>query len=144
MEKKYPVKYALLPVKTRRMNNKEELFVDECYIVSKAYVMEEHRKYREDGEYSVNYKLLFPYLAYSNGLSEEREPSDYLHKNREVIAFSVFDTLEEAEQEKDRRNVLVSQEVIDKYKPLETEILELTKHMVVNSKEGRKVYGKRI
>jgi hypothetical protein len=139
----YPVKYALLPVKThRKTKNGEDFFITDCYIVSKAYVMEEHRAYRETGDYNANYKIFFPYVvvANSDGITSYNrgEPSDYFNKNYEDKAFYLYDSYEEALAAKEERNVLVSEEIIKKYKPIEEELLELTKNMIVENDEKAK------
>ena len=144
MEKlNYPVKYALLPVKARRKNKEgEEFFIVDCYIISKVYVMEEHRKYLEDGSYGGNYKVCFPYLVYSDGINyDKKTPIDYKNNNVETV-FYLYDTYLEALAEKDNRNVLVSDEIVKKYKPFEDEILELTKDMFVEKEEKSKIRRK--
>ncbi len=141
LEVKYPVKYALLPIKARRTNKRgEEFFIDECYIVSKAYVLEEHRKYLEDGTYSVNYKICFPYVVYTDGINlEKRTPRLHSSKDYETTSFYLYDSLEDAKAAKEKKNVLISESVVEKYQPFEDSILELTEDMVVDNKERQKI-----
>lgn len=142
MEKvKYPVKYALLPVRARRTNKMgEEFFIDECYIVSKAYVVEEHRKYLEDGTFGVNYKVCFPYMVFTDGISmEKRVPRLHSSKNFETTVFYLYDSYEAAVAAKDKRNVLISEKIVEKYKPLEDKLTELTSDMIVDGEDKVKV-----
>lgn len=141
---KYPVRYALLPVKAQRKNKEGEVFyIDECYIVSKAYVTEEHILFLEDGSIGGNYKVCFPYLVYSNGIDmEKKTPIDYKKKDHEATVFYLYDSYEEAKEEKDKRNILIPEETINKYQPLEDTLLELTNDMKVEKDKQVKIKRK--
>ena len=99
---KYPVKYALLPIKERRTNKDgEEYFINICHIVSKVFVTKEFRVYLEDGNYDVNYSVCFPYEVNSDGIIEEmRIPSFNSSDYNETIAFDLYDNYEEAQKAK--------------------------------------------
>lgn len=144
IELNYPVKYALLPIKARRTNKMgEEFFVNECYIISKVYVMEEHIIFLEDGNYGGNYKVCFPYVVYADGINcEKKTPIDYKKSEHEATVFYLYDSFEEALAAKEERNVLISNKVIEKYKPFEYKILELTKDMVVEKDDRVKIRRK--
>ena len=144
IELNYPIKYALQPVKGRRTNRDgEEFFIDECYIISKVYVMEEHTKYLENGNYGGNYKICYPYTVYSDGINfEKKTPIDYHKQDHEATVFYLYNSYEDASVAKDKRNVLISEEVVEKYQPFEDTILELTNDMVVDTEEKVKTKRK--
>ncbi len=143
IELNYPVKYALLPVKARRTNKRgEEFFITECYIVSKTYVMEEHRKYLEDGTYGVNYKVCYPYVAYTDGISKERKtPIDFKNQEHKAVVFYLYDNYEDAVAAKEKWNVLVPEQIVENYKPLEDKISALTNDLTI---KGEKINQKKL
>jgi len=128
---KYPVKYALLPIKERRINKDgEEFFINICHIVSKVFVTKEFRVYLEDGNYDVNYSICFPYEVNSDGIIEEmRIPSFNSSDYNETIAFDLYDNYEEAQKAKEDKNFLVPIEVVENYKTIEENLQELTKDL---------------
>ena len=136
-EVKYPVKYALMPVKTYRTNKMgEEYITDICYLISKAYVIEEHRKYQEDGTYSVKYQICFPYKVYTEGISPiKTTPSKNAHNSNETLAFNLFDSYEEALIAKEQKNAFTPDEVVEQFQQYEDKIQELTKDMVIDSEK---------
>ena len=140
----YPMKYALLPVKSRRKNkNGEEFIINECYIVSKVYVMEEHIIFLEDGNYGGNYKVCYPYLVYSDGIDlEKKTPIDYRKMDHEETIFYLYDTFEDATAAKEKVNVLIPTDVVEKYKPFEDRLLELTSDMLVEKDNKVKIKKK--
>ena len=133
-EVKYPVKYALMPVEAYITNKRgEEFVIDKCYIISKAYVLEEHRKYQEDGTYSVKYQICFPYKVYTEGISSVKT-TPHLHSSssNNTLAFYLFDSYEEALIAKEKKNALIPNEVVDQYQSYEDRIQELTKDMLID------------
>ena len=145
MEKlNYPMKYALLPVKSCRTNKiGKDFFINECYIVSKVYVMEEHILFLEDGNYVSNYKVCFPYLVYSDGIDlEKKTPKDYKKNNHEETVLFLYDSFEDANAAKESRNVLVPNEVVERYQLFEDKILELTSDMIIEKEKSVKIMKK--
>ena len=128
---KYPVKYALLPIKERRTNKDgEEYFINICHIVSKVFVTKEFRVYLEDGNYDVNYSVCFPYEVNSDGIIEEmRIPSFNSSDYNETIAFDLYDNYEEAQKAKEDKNFLFSIETVEKYDDIEERLQILTKNL---------------
>lgn len=118
MEKKlnYPVKYAVLELKTKGgfIHNFEDITVG--FIASKCYVVNQNVRYFEDGASKVSYQVVFPYNDIHNykwrslgGFSfydTEITPSFGYHGdcvNANVVSF-VYDSFDEAVVEADAKN----------------------------------------
>ena len=136
-EVKYPVKYALMPIEAYRINKMgEEYIAKKCYIISKAYIIEEHRKYQEDGTYSVKYQICFPYKVYTEGISPiKTTPSKNAHNNNETLAFYLYDSYEEALIAKEQKNAFLPDEIVEHFQSYEDRIQELTKDMIIDSEK---------
>ena len=135
--KKDIVKYALLPVKETRINEKgEDYFSTVGYIVSKAFVEEEYIKEKEDGSVNTTYKICFPYTVLDNRINYlRRTPESPLVRSNEVVVSKLYDNYDDAVAEKEERNILVSEHLTDKYNEIEKELLELTNDLeVINIK----------
>ena len=141
--KKDIVKYALLPVKETRINEKgEDYFSTVGYIVSKAFVEEEYIKEKEDGSVNTTYKICFPYTVLDNRINYlRRTPESPLVRSNEAVVSKLYDNYDDAVAEKEERNILVSEHLTDKYNEIEKELLELTNDLeVINIKTKTKKF----
>ena len=131
----YPVKYALLPIKEYRTNKMGKEYQETvCHVVAKAYVVEEYRKYNEDGTVSSTYKICFPHVVLTERVNHFRKtPDSPLARDNEMVTSSLYDTFEEAQAYRDERNLLVDQSILDKYKDVENELTVLTSDLTISS-----------
>ena len=130
----YPVKYAVYPVKeltcSERGNEYEKLV---CFIVSKAYVMEEVKYMNNEGKYQKNYKVCFPHIISDQRINYYHvTPNSDVGKDNVIVTSKLFDSYDEALEIKDNKNLLYDSNIVDKYNIMEKEILELEKDMEVN------------
>lgn len=145
MKNNYPIKYALMPLyeKTgwiRGLNELEREYNVVFYVVSKCYVLGERKKYNIDGNFHIDYEIVFPYKR-DNIQNKEwirTEPQfnfDYESTNS-VIVNKVFDDYSDALNEANLLNKkirdLSSNDITQKYKDLEIKIEENTKDLKMN------------
>ncbi len=139
MEKKdYPIKYALLPVKEFRTgSNGSEYGEIVCYIVSKAYVVEEYKVRKNDDSYSTTYKVCFPNFFYSGGLNLYRKtPDSDLARDNEMVVSTLYDSLEMAQKAREEKNLLYSDEVLNNYMYFEDIVAGLTEDLTVTGENN--------
>ena len=113
----YPIKYAIMEVKTKGGIKGNYNDVIHGYILSKVYVVETNIKYLSDGTHKVNHKVVFPYedfkcitSAYDNkdvDLGKRQTPRfdavGIPYPVRSVDA--LYDTYEEAEKIVNEKNL---------------------------------------
>ena len=92
----YPVKYALLPIKEYRTNKMGKEYQETvCHVVAKAYVVEEYRKYNEDGTVSSTYKICFPHVVLTERVNHFRKtPDSPLARDNEMVTYRKFGSQE--------------------------------------------------
>ena len=138
-EKTYPVKYTLLPIREERMSKMGKPYDKVvCYIVAKAYVVEEYKKYKEDGTYTTTYKVCFPHIVYTERVNHYRKtPDSPLARDNEYVTSKLFDNYEDVLAEKEQANIFAQKDIVEKYKETETQILELTKDLKVKGEKSK-------
>lgn len=137
-EKEYPIKYALLPVKEVKYENGRDFYVNSCYIVSKAYVVEEYKKKNRDGEIKTTYKVCFPHAILDSRINYFRKtPDSALARDNEFVVSKLYDNYEDAKKQFDLLNINVDIDKLNNYEDLESEILELTKDLVVQGETDK-------
>lgn len=99
MKYSYPIKYAVMPIKTRfgRDGNPYTIY----NIISKCYLLEERKKYNENGYEYIEYYVVFPFqndcgVVFRKLYPDIRDAS---------IVKNVYDTYDEAKEEKEKRNI---------------------------------------
>ena len=144
-ENNFPVKYALLPVYEFMTNKIGNKYLDSvCHIVSKAYLLKETKYYNSNdvNDYYTIYNVIFPYRVFTYIINYEQEFSTIEKKDYSIEISEVFDTYEEAVKSRDMKNEFYCPVFVEKYLPLEKEIIKLTENMEnenVNSKEKIKI-----
>lgn len=112
----YPIKYAILELKTKGgfIHNFEDITVG--FIVSKCYVVNQNIRYYEDGSSKTTYHVVFPYNDIHNfkwrtlgGFTfydTEISPSFGYHGNcmNANVVSSIYDNFDEAEVEAECEN----------------------------------------
>lgn len=99
---KLPVKYALMPIIDFNKVFGTILITNDRtvgYFVSKCYVLEENKKYNEDGTTSRNYKVVFPYseVFLNNKIKELK--NDF--ENDQYLSYSVDEVYNDYESAKE-------------------------------------------
>ena len=98
--------------------------------------MEKNSYLTNSGERRYTYKTCFPHtiddgrISYLHITPDSNVLGDHL-----IVIANLYDSYEDALEEKNNRNTLYSSENIEKYNAYETEILELEKDMVISSEE---------
>ena len=158
MKNNYPIKYAAMPIMGYVAWQREGAIL---YIASKCFQIKETTEYFRNGDTETSYSVLFPYkkvVDNNTSMTWERiEPS--LENEQEIITVrNVYNTIEEAEQEAERKNkkILTSkinniftspekfpqqrkiveeehQQQMELFKRLEQEIEEKTEDLIINS-----------
>ena len=91
----------------------------------------------------MSYKVCFPYVVLSDTVNTFRkDPDSPLARDNEKVVSRLFDNYEDAVADKERRNVFISQEVLDKYKLFEDQILRLTSDLNVKGESKTKTLEK--
>lgn len=116
---RFPVKYAVLELKSNGGYSTNYEDVTEGFIVSKCYLMESKVRYMANGEQVVSYKVYFPYNNISgvkyfynhyNSLSSYKEERERIGINARgdyypvEIVSDIFDTYEEAKEVAEEQN----------------------------------------
>ena len=139
----YPIKYAILELKTKGgfIHNFEDITVG--FIVSKCYVVNQNIRYYEDGSSKTTYHVVFPYNDIHNfkwrtlgGFTfydTEISPSFGYHGNcmNANVVSSIYDNFDEAD--KYLEDLKHFNEDIDICKRYEQAICELTSSMDVTT-----------
>jgi hypothetical protein len=73
---------------------------------------------------------------------EKKTPRDYRKKDHESTVFYLYDSYEDAKAEKEKRNVLIPEKIIEQYQSYEDALLELTDDMKVEKDEKVKIRRK--
>lgn len=129
---KYPIKYAVLELKTKGgyLQNYEDITVG--FIVSKCYVVEQKATYLQNGTSITSYKVVFPFKDFDNykyrllrGITPNEnefipEYNFYGECSNADIVPDIFDTYEEA-------NELASHENQNKKSKIVAKIVEYDK-----------------
>ena len=140
MKNNYPIKYVVIPL-------------EDFYIVSKCYVINEVKEYKSNGDSTVNYRVVLPY-QYNCTLGWKRVEvlyNSYLQSINSTVVKELFDNREDAKIRANELNTLVLNRKIEnssigeiskikenylknvaKYKELENSFEEGTKDLVVN------------
>ena len=94
----YLVKYCLLPIKEEKHGKiGNEFQTTVCYIVSKAFIVEEYKVNFQSGTSKTTYKACFPYIVNNNRINHLRKlPDDDLARNNEAVVSKLFDTYEDS------------------------------------------------
>ena len=112
----YPIKYAVLELKSRGGWSVGYRDITQGFIASKCYVVETNIVYHKDGSHSVIHKVVFPYedidclktsLRYGRkNIGEEQVPSyDACDRPYPVnIVDDLFETYEEAKKHSEAKN----------------------------------------
>lgn len=124
-EIKYPIYYAIEPIYNPINQN--------CigHIVSKCFVLEENKKYFEDGSMMVNYKVVFPYQGidvFGNIKSESIAPTD----SNITCVNSIFESYSDAKRESFLKNSHRSEYQRLKLEELEAQIARVTDTLILN------------
>lgn len=153
MKINYPIKYSVMPIIDQ--SEKNDIV---CYIVSKCYVINDIKRYEQNGKCSKKYEVVFPYQLAGNGIYRREEPSfNYYNDNctNSNIVDCVFDTYEEAVKIANEKNIRIYEgkisylsfdeliekmdsikkeysEKLKKYKLLEQQILLETSNLKIN------------
>ena len=158
MKNNYPIKYAAMPIIGYVAWRREGVI---GYIASKCYEIQEIKQYNRDGTTKTTYSVVFPYTKeVDNNRVMQWERIEPLGEQDQtsVTVENVYNTLEEAKQEAERKNkkILTSkinniftspekfpqqrkiveeehQQQMELFKRLEQEIEEKTEDLVVNS-----------
>ena len=138
-KREYPIKYALYPVKEYRGDDRREYKELVCFIISKAYVMERNSYLTNTGERKFTYKICYPHTIYDGRVSylHITPESPVLNDHLNVTA-NLYDTYEDALEDKDEKNLKYNPNTVDKYNILETEILELENDMNITKNNNEK------
>ena len=147
MKYNYPIKYAIMPIKSEPTygNNYESETL--CYIITKCYLLKEYIKYDSEGFGNKTYEVQFPYRKEEYGWkrivpytgesylvdkvydSLEDACHDTKIKYNELIDDQIFYTKEQVEEYGKKL-----QEAMDEYSELEKLINENTKDLIVGNK----------
>lgn len=137
-ENEYLVKYALLPVKEEVYDKRRSFYKTICYIVSKVFVEEEHNKKNNDGDIYTTYKVCFPHTVLDGRINYFRNtPESPLARNNEMVVSKLFDDFEDAKKQFELVNINVDDNKLKNYELIESEILELTKDLIVSSEKNK-------
>lgn len=113
MKNNYPIKYTLIPIYEQvgwvhGLNELEREYDIVCYIVSKCYLIDEVKKYHQDGSEEISYSVVFPYQRYdSYDTYHIEEPSFNLisgYCTNSTKVKEIFNSIEEARNAKKRKN----------------------------------------
>ena len=107
MKHNYPIKYAVMPIKDKERRDSD--WYDICYVIVKCYVIEERKHYKLDGTNYTNYFVVCPYHFDQTYFHWVKSPPDSYYGE---WVRHVYDTYEEALEEKEIKNAKVSPLVI--------------------------------
>lgn len=109
MKNNYPIKYALLPIEEQNgytlMGDRKYEIV--CYIVSKCYLVNEIKEYKQDGRVINKYEVVFAYDYDSYQGYKREEPSFNLVNYsciNSIYVDEIFDNFEDALKVKEEKN----------------------------------------
>ena len=114
MKNNYPIKYALVPMIEQvgwamGLNELEREYDNVCYIVSKCYIINEIKEYKENGLVETKYNVVCPYEYHKILNYWEREFPKFNYVNNyctnSITVDNVYDTKEEAKEAKQIRNM---------------------------------------
>lgn len=98
MKHSYPIKYAVMPIETR--NCRDGIPYTIYNIISKCYVLEDRTIYTECGESKKEYRVCFPFQNDCGVIFNKIYPD----KHDAITIDKVFDTYDEALEEKEKCN----------------------------------------
>ena len=112
MKNNYPIKYAVIPMIeqigwTPGMHDLEKEYGTVCYIVSKCFVVNETKEYKQNGKAVTSYNSVCPFEYRDFDIWKRCEPSFNLihgHCTNEIITSEIYDTYDEAVVEKNQKN----------------------------------------
>lgn len=171
-ELKYPIKYGIMPIMEQIgwspwVSELEREYGVVAYIVSKCYLVGEHKEYLSDGTIKINYEVVFPYRKDNSPYYDhfKRVTPEYdfnFQCSNSHKASELFDNFEEAQVVAAKMNeALVSREIqvlvfdknikekiqvikekyqktLDKYKATEDMIEQTTEDMIINSSNKKR------
>jgi len=170
-ELKYPIKYGIMPIMEQigwspGVCELEREYGVVAYIVSKCYLVGEHKVYLSDGNTKIKYEVVFPYRRNEFVYDQfKRVFPEYNFNAKCINSFKVnelFDSFEEASTLAAKMNeTLVGREIqvlsfdenikekiqiirdkhqktLDKYKEIEEMIEQTTEDMKVNSSNKKR------
>jgi len=118
MKNNYPIVYAVIPMIeqvgwSHGLNELEREYGTVCYIVSKCYLVGEEKKYKQNGEAVIKYKVVPPYLKnFDLGGWSRTEPC-YNGSGECYDCFyvnDIFNNFEEATAKKNKMNDILFHE----------------------------------
>ena len=137
--KKYPVNYALMPLRVDVEISKDlRYYYIAGYIVSKVEVKEEKTIHNEDGSTSYEYQVIYPHRIQIN--ENEFDPNkttiQILDEEMSMRTFQLFETYELARFNREKKN-LSYPEIYD-YLHIEDELLDYTSNLLTEEDKRKK------
>ncbi len=119
MKYNYPIKYTAMPIIeqigwSHGVNEIDRKYGAVCYIVSKCYLISDKTKYKENGQNSKEYEVVFPY-QYENQyrvwkrVTPECNLFYHVYTNSSIVE-EVFDSYEEALEFASKKNDKICQD----------------------------------
>ncbi len=96
----YPVRFALMPVYESDSwqnggNEVERVYEINGYVASKCYLLKEVTSYDRNGDFSLSYKVAFPYCRKENNTWASNEDDNHILQNT-VVVTDIFYTYDDA------------------------------------------------
>ena len=149
MKYNYPIKYAVMPIKEKEYRDSD--WYDVCYVIVKCFVLEEKVEHHADGTKRNKYFVVCPYQRGDSYYDFKKSPPDDYYGE---WVRNVYDTYEEALEEKNKRNIDMEPFILDKerrkkelelfkerlelFRQFEKDVEAGTKELKVNSKPEEK------
>lgn len=108
-ELKYPIKYAVMPIKEQigwypGLHELERECDVVANIVSKCYVIREDKEYLQDGTLKIKYEVVFPSLKFGGFELAVPEYNFYSQCTNSIFVNQLFNSFEEAQAVADQAN----------------------------------------
>ena len=114
MKNNYPIKYAIMSMIIDENLYNEKEYNEIGYIASKCYVVNEIKKYLENGNINVSYEVVFPFKINQYGELVRFEPSFDIYGEciNSVSVTKLFDNYEEANKYAKEKNDKIINEMV--------------------------------
>lgn len=99
MKNNYPIKYAVMPIMEQSGYGLDRHNQTVAYIVSKCYLIGEHKKYCSNGNIKIQYEIVFPYKESEYNFWDRDEPEyNYITEKcvNSIFVETICNTYQEA------------------------------------------------
>lgn len=111
MKNNYPIKYASMPIYGEGRNEQNDS--PKAYIVSKCFLLDEHKRYSVNGDIDIRYEVVFPFQREDINNWKRMEP-EYNYMTYQCVNSSIVNNIYNNKREATKNTNIKNEAIITK------------------------------